>query len=228
MMACVAVRTGCGDRNMKYGMRMGAALTLLATSLAMAPGAVAGTHVYLMRGLADVSTGLDTLARKLKKQGIAAVVDSYTTEKSMVERAIADNKGKPGPIVIVGHSLGADAGVDMAEDLRAKGLNVALLVVFSPAYARDVPSNVGRVINYYQSNSFWNNTYRGGARFRGTLRNTDLAKNEKIDHFNIEKVPELHSAIIAEIRRLQPAPAVSAASSQPAAGARQAASAAGH
>ena len=195
---------------------LAALLLALATSaVGWAPAACAATKVYMMRGLADVSTGLDDLALKLKRHRIATTVESYTAQDAVTARAIADYKASGGPIVIVGHSLGADAAITMAERLRASGVPVALIVAFSPASARAVPGNVARVVNYYQSNSSWNYTYRPGIGFHGALRNINLSKDDSIHHFNIEKVERLHQVTIAQIRGLASPPG-SAASTRPA------------
>lgn len=172
----------------------------------------AASRVYLMRGLADVSTGLDVLAAKLKRRGIAVWVDSYTAEPMLAAHAIKSYKSGGGPIIIIGHSLGADAAIAMAGELKAAHVPVAMIVAFSPANSLDVPGNVGRLINYYQSNSFWNVTYQPSSGPRGSVRNIDLAADPNIDHFNIEKVERLHAATIAAIHGLgsgakSPAPA---------------------
>ena len=141
----------------------------------LAAQAEAGTHVYLLRGLLDVSTGLDNLAAKLKRRGYAAIVTGHGDEADIATTAIRNFRAGTGcPVVIVGHSLGADAAVSMAQTLQRAHVSVALIVTFSPAHSTAVPSNVARAVNYYQSNSFWNNVYTRAAGSHGTLRNIDL------------------------------------------------------
>jgi surfactin synthase thioesterase subunit len=71
-------------------------------------------HVYLFRGLADVfSTGMDTLADEPNKHGVHATSHSHTDWKAIADRAVADYKAKKeGPIILIGHSLGADAAME--------------------------------------------------------------------------------------------------------------------
>jgi len=179
-----------------------AALSMLANAVAASPS-LAGKSVYLMRGLWDVSTGLDDLAAKLKRRGMTAVVKSYTDEAELTEAAIRGYKSGSGcPIVIIGHSLGADAAVRMAESLEKATVPIALLVAFSPASARTVPANVARAVNYYQTDSIWNYIYAKAPGFKGTLRNVNLAKDTAIHHFNIEKNPKLHAETIRAIASL--------------------------
>ncbi|MDX2155735.1 MAG: alpha/beta fold hydrolase [Hyphomicrobiaceae bacterium] len=149
-------------------------------------------RAYLMRGLFDVSTGLDDLAAKLRSRGVRAIVDSYTASDQLAAAAIrAYAEQTACPIVVIGHSMGAEAAVAMAEKLAQAKVPVAVLVTFSPAYPRAVPANVGRIVNYYQSNSaLWPNRLSGPAKSR--VRNVDLANDAAVNHLNIEKLPRLH------------------------------------
>ena len=177
-----------------------ALMLVLPSLVGAATSSSASTSVYLMRGLLDVSTGLDQLAARLKKRGVRARVDSYTAVSSLTAMAIRDYKnGTACPIVLIGHSLGADAAVDMAAELKRSGIPVALLVTFSPASALNVPSNVAQAVNFYQSDSFWNNRAADGRVRRHTSQNIDLAKDTSIDHLNIEKIGRLHARTLSLI-----------------------------
>lgn len=185
------------------------AASLIAASAALvvdaaSSSAAAGAKVYLMRGLFDVSTGLDALASRLNRRGIPAKVASYTDRDGLSAAAIQAYKSGGCPIVIVGHSLGADAAIDMSETLRQAGVPVALLVSFSPAYPRSVPANVAKVVNYFQSDSAWNNKYTTAAPTKSSVRNVDLVKDGSIHHFNIEKSGRLQTEtlrMIADVNR---------------------------
>ncbi|MGA6996769.1 MAG: hypothetical protein WBZ22_11020 [Pseudolabrys sp.] len=56
-------------------------------------------------------------------------------------------KSGKGPIIIMGHSLGADAAIYMAEKMKTLGASVALIVTFGPTTNLVAPSNVVQVIN---------------------------------------------------------------------------------
>jgi hypothetical protein len=161
-------------------------------------------QVYLLKGFADVfSTGLDFLQAKLKARGVAAEVHSHGEWKNLADDAIDKwHRGAHGPIIIIGHSLGADAAVRMADKLGAAGVPVALLVGFSLTETLPASGNVARAITYYQSNSAWHGQIVRGAHFHGTLETVDLAKAPGIDHFNIEKMDSLHAATIAKVLSL--------------------------
>lgn len=167
--------------------------------LVAAHEAAAVTRVYLLRGLGDVSTGLDELALKFKRIGMPAVVASHTDASVIADRVMAESR--PGDsIVLIGHSLGADASVDVARVVSSKGVKIDLLVAFSPASSSAVPANVRHAVNYYQSSSFWNYVWTPGPGFRGRLRNVDLVKDDSVHHFNIEKLARLHTAVLGFAR----------------------------
>ena len=151
-------------------------------------------HVYLFRGLADVfSIGMDTLADELNKRGVYATSHSHTDWKSIADKAAADYKsGKEGPIILIGHSLGADAVMEMADYLGDKGVPVALVVPFDGTQSFPAPGNVGRVINFTQRDYAY---MRPGPGFRGSLSNVDLSA----DHVTIDESPQLHARVIAEV-----------------------------
>ena len=155
-------------------------------------------HVYLFRGLADVfSLGMDTLADEINKRGVYATSHSHTDWKSIADRAAADYKaGKEGPIILIGHSLGADAVMEMADYLGDKGVAVALVVPFDGTQSFPAPGNVGRVINFTQRDYAY---MRPGTGFRGSLSNVDLSADPDIDHLNIDKSPQLHARVISEV-----------------------------
>lgn len=166
------------------------------------PASSQRAHVYLLKGLADVfSSGMDALEMKLRRQGIVAHVRSHAVAESLADEvARAYRSGARGPVIIVGHSLGADATVDMARRLNEYKIPVALIVSLGPLSSPRVPPNVARVINYYQSNSAWRGQMVRGEGFRGSLQNIDLDRDADINHFNIDKADRLHAATIAYIR----------------------------
>ena len=115
------------------------ALILLGVSV-VSGGAQASGHIYLLRGLAGIfSTGLDVLDEKL-----VGYSDFYN---SLAQEAARSQKSGKGPIIIIGHSLGADAAIYMAEKMKTLGASVALIVTFGPTTNLVAPSNVAQVIN---------------------------------------------------------------------------------
>jgi hypothetical protein len=172
------------------------ALLLWATSFAFGAGSRA--HVYLFRGLADIfSTGMDTLADELNKRGVYATSHSHTEWRELAEKAAADYKaGKEGPIILIGHSLGADAVMEMADYLGDKGVPVALVMPFDGTQSFAASGNIGKVVNFTQRDYAY---MRKGAGFRGTLVNVDVSSDPNIGHLTIDKAPRLHARAISEV-----------------------------
>lgn len=207
---------------MKLCLRFVAALlaALFLTAIGQ-PAAAQGTpHVYLMRGLANVfSYGMDDLAAKLNARGIPATVYEYGQWEQLAAQASAVSRAERGsPIIIIGHSLGADAAIEAGERLTALGTPAKLVVTFDPVGVTTVGKASGKFVNYYQSNNGYGKRLTAGPGFRGTLVNRNLDNVAALDHFNIEKSPTLHSEVMASVQALKarpkpkpkPAPAVPA------------------
>jgi hypothetical protein len=169
-------------------------------------------HVYLLRGLMNIfSLGMDSLAAELNRRGVYATVDNHADWQALANQAAADYKaGKEGPIIIVGHSLGADAAMEMGNYLGAKGVPVALVVPFDGTQSLAAGPGVARVLNLTQRDYAY---MRRGPGFSGTLANVDVSGDPSIDHLNIDKSPRLHARVISEVLSIigshrMPAPGV--------------------
>ena len=155
-------------------------------------------HVYLLRGLRNIfSLGMDTLAEQMKRHGIDATVHNYAEWQTLADRAAANYKaGKEAPIILIGHSLGADAVMEMAAYLGRKGVPVALVVPFDGTQSFAASDNVARVLNLTQRKYAY---MRSGPGFHGTLANVDVSSDRSIDHITIDKSPRLHARVVAEV-----------------------------
>ena len=153
-------------------------------------------HVYLLRGLMNVfSLGMDSLGEQLNRHGIYTTVDNHADWQLLADGAAARYRaGSEGPIILIGHSLGADAVMEMAAYLGRKGVPVALVVPFDCTESYSASPNVARVLNltkhFYVSR---------GPGFHGSLINVDLRSNANIDHLNIDKSARLHAMVIGEV-----------------------------
>lgn len=156
-----------------------------------------GTHVYLLRGLMNIfSLGMDDLAEKLKRRGIWTMVTNHAEWQSLAEDIAAKYKaGRHGPIVLIGHSYGADAVMQMGEYLGKKGVPVSLIVPFDGTASWPASSNVSRVFNIYQREYA---KMTRGPGFHGDLVNY-FVKDPDIGHTNIDKSPRLHNLVIGKI-----------------------------
>ena len=156
----------------------------------------AETRVYLLRGWFGVfSTGLDTVATELRSKGIKAETVGHLAWKTTVAKIIKDHaSGKSGPLVLVGHSQGANNIIDMARVLQRENIPVDLLVTLAPAGQDPIPGNVVRAINYYNSPG-WGAPVSADAGYRGKLTNINLGGDIGLYHMAIDKNPKVQAEI---------------------------------
>ncbi len=198
----------CGGRS--ASRRCGAWVLAVAIAAAIAlvswHGAQADTprtHVYLLRGWFGVfSTGLDSVADELKSKGIDAVVEGHLSWSNSVAEIVRDRAaGKTGPLVLVGHSQGANNVIDMARSLETHKITVDLLITLTPFLQNPIPANVVHAINFYQAPG-WGAPLEGDKGFHGKITNVDLASDLTITHVSIDKSSKVQAQILREIEAL--------------------------
>jgi pimeloyl-ACP methyl ester carboxylesterase len=186
------------------------ALGVLAVAIALALGSRPGTaqaraetaqaraHVYLLRGLMNIfSLGMDSLAEELDNRGVHTTMSNHSEWQSLADQAASKYKAhKDDPIILIGHSLGADAVMQMAAYLNRKNIPVALVIPFDGTGSFPTPANVGRLVNLTQRKYAY---MRPGPGFHGSLANVDVSGDPSIDHINIDKSPRLHTRAISEV-----------------------------
>jgi pimeloyl-ACP methyl ester carboxylesterase len=153
---------------------------------------------------------MDDLAAKLQEQGFSAIVDNHASWSALAERIIAARQaGSKRQIVLIGHSLGGDDVIKVAERLNQAGIAVDLLMPVDPVSPGAVPGNVRRVVNYFQSNNGFGQAVRPGVGFRGVLVNSDLETNRRdlrdptTGHTTIDKGVKVQLDILREVRRVR-------------------------
>lgn len=158
--------------------------------------------IYLMRGLGNVfSLGLDTLNAELRARGVNSIVLNYASWPAIADQIVQRYKVDKNalPVVLMGHSFGADATLRLSAELARHNIPVALVVEFDVVSRVAVPNNIRHLINFYES--------KGNGRrltappgFRGRLENIDLSTTDlSIGHLNIEKNERLHARAIAAV-----------------------------
>jgi hypothetical protein len=185
-MVCLAVVTPIGHAAAQTG-----------TESAVAARQV---EVDVFRGLADIfSRGMDTLTEKLSRQGYSARVYSHTNWQSVAQRIAARYaRGDKGIVVLIGHSLGADATLQIAHALARSNVPIELIVTFDGTHPHQVPGNVRHLVNFYQNNGF-GKKMSPGPGFVGELNNVDLTADTSLSHVTIDKAHRLHAQVIAKI-----------------------------
>jgi hypothetical protein len=168
-------------------------------------------RAYLFRGVAGLiySRGMDGLAERIRKAGIPASVQTYLTWRGAAEQAIADYRRDPAPITLIGHSMGGDAALSFAGALNAENIPVSLVVTYDPTrIADDVPPNVERYINIFQSsNIMGGGNVVQGSRFHGHYASYNLKNHNEIIHINIEKATQIQEQLVTKIAQLSATPA---------------------
>ena len=156
-------------------------------------------RAYLFRGIAGLiySRGMDELAQRINRAGVQASVDTYLVWRAVANQAIRDYRRDPEPITLIGHSMGGDSAVAFAEYLNTADIPVSLLVTYDPSrFAGDVPPNVQRYINIYQSLSVMGGGDIISARsFHGHYASINLSDHGEIIHINIEKADAIQEQL---------------------------------
>ncbi len=177
-----------------------ALLAAIAGLAATGPAAAAApARIYLMRGLFDVfSLGMDRLASHLRREGHRATVLGVASADALTAEIISRRQAMPEEIVVViGHSLGADAAIRIANRVAAAGAApLALVVTFDPTSRQELRGGARRVVNLYQSNNGWAVPVNRGPGFSGRFANEDLRDASGINHLNIDKIGALHRRVI--------------------------------
>jgi hypothetical protein len=147
------------------------------------------------------SRGLDTLADKLNRAGVPASVHSSYSTGSLANEIIEHYRREPGPVILIGHSTGGDAAIDIAKRLREAKVPVGIIFGFDPTpIASAVPDNVELFINLFQkTNPIGGGVVKSGSGFKGSLINIDLREHRDIVHITLDKSPRIHNAVVAEI-----------------------------
>lgn len=169
-------------------------------------------NVYLLRGWIGIfSYGINDLGGKINKDGVRASVyqDDQWRELALAIKEHYKGARDPEPLILIGHSFGADDVLRVAGELNDAKIPVDLVVTLDPVTPPEVPGNVRRVVNLYQSNGAWDKVpaFRGvplklAEGSHAQLVNADVKKDRTdllepgTDHFNIEKKAKIHQEVL--------------------------------
>jgi len=176
---------------------------------AAAPQTTNRGYVIVLRGLMNIwSRGMDKIAKELEARGVRVHLDNHRHWKELaLELAKKYETDKSvAPIVIIGHSLGATAGVLMADKLGQFRVPVRLLVTFDGlAHTEDTVSivsyNVQEALNFYNSKVLGIELVPGRG-FSGTLENVDVQGVRGAGHLKVDKNPELQARTISLVMQV--------------------------
>jgi hypothetical protein len=164
-------------------------------------------QVYLFRGLGGVfSVGMDDLARKLRRQGIAATVLPHGGWRRATNRIeTAWKNGDRRPVVFVGHSFGGNALIAASDRLNKDGIPIAYAATIDPTRHRPIPSNVRLLKNFYYESGFWGTPLEASNGGRARVVNVDLSQYEaarKVSHAAYDNLEFVQDIIVKDIRRV--------------------------
>ncbi|MCP4182226.1 MAG: lipase family protein [Hyphomicrobiales bacterium] len=160
-------------------------------------------EIILLRGLANVySRGMDVIGDRLKAKGVDARVYNHRAWENLAIDIVARSKEKnvSYPIIIMGHSLGGNASVQMASYLGKRDIPVSYVVAFDPTVTTFAGPKVKKVVNYYLPNG--KNTVRKGQGFSGKLSNINVSNINGIKHTTVEKTRKLQNQAINTVMKL--------------------------
>ncbi len=210
-LACIALSTGCSSE----GLRNGDLNAVQINSTTPRAG-----NVYLIRGWIGVfSTGMDQMGEKLTAAGVRSTVFQDNQHSVLADQLIKVYKGQTThsePLVLIGHSYGADDVVAVARRLDEANIPVDCLITVDATTPPAVPKNVKVCFNYFQSNATdVIPMFRGiplhddeGASVK--IVNIDLRKDRKdlleenTNHINIDKNVKLHAVLLADVLEICP------------------------
>lgn len=155
------------------------------------------THVYLLRGLFGVfSLGMDSLSQELVEQGYTAEIYGWDeAEKVVAQISTRFQKGHTGPVVVIGHSLGANAVINVATAVQAQNIPIAFGVTFDATDPGPVPQNVAVFYNFWAQDGF-GKPVSAVPGYTGQLENFDLSGDPNISHTSIDTMDKFHQFII--------------------------------
>jgi thioesterase domain-containing protein len=166
-------------------------------------------YVIILRGLMNIwSRGMDTVAKELQARGVRVHLDNHRYWKQLAlevaKRYEADKT--TAPIMIVGHSLGANAAVLMADKLGQYNVPVRLIVAFdglahTEATQSRISYNVQEVLNFYNSKILGMEMVPGRG-FSGKIDNVDVQRVPGAGHIKLDKNPELQARTISLVMQV--------------------------
>ena len=175
-------------------------------------------RVYIVRGwLGIFSKGSSVLAEKLQGRGVEAQVFREEQWRELGETLVERYRNAPArePLVLVGHSWGADDVLSIARMLDGAGVPVDLLVTLDPVTPPPLPPNVRRCVNLYETNGLFDVLpfFRGvpikpdpGAA--AALHNVDIRRDRRdllvgdgadLQHWNMDAKPSIQREVVRDV-----------------------------
>lgn len=164
----------------------------------------------MLGGLGVFSTGMKELSSSVEKQyNIPAPSDMWYNAGGVTRTIVTYyyQHQTHRPIILVGHSLGANEQIKVARNLDKLGIPVDLLVTIDAVSQTIVPPNVKHVMNFYKSGYV---PMFSGLRVRAVnpgktrVENINVVelKGVAVNHFTIDKDPVVQAMIMEEVKKV--------------------------
>lgn len=168
-------------------------------------------EVHTMRGgLGIFSIGMNQLRDSVSAQYKIPAQSTMWYNAGEVSRYIINNYYKNNnhaPIILIGHSLGANEQIKVARNLNTAGIPVALLVTVDAVSQTIIPPNVKHALNLYKPGFV---PMFSGLKLRAVdsqatqIDNINVAtwKTAHVNHFTIDKDKAVQALIMNEIKKV--------------------------
>lgn len=165
----------------------------------------------MLGGLGVFSTGMKELSSSVERvYHIPAPSEMWYNAGNVVRAVETYYRSHPNhhhPIILVGHSLGANEQIAVARQLNRKGISVDLLVTVDAVSRIYVPANVKYVMNFYKPGivpMFSGLRLKAEAPEKTTIDNINVnnLKGIRVNHFTIDKEPVVQAMIMDKIKKV--------------------------
>ncbi len=178
-------------------------------------------HVYCILGWLGVwSRGMDVITQRVNTelgvQAMSLANEEWTKLASFVRTEHEAGRWS-GPLILVGHSIGADDQVRVAKRLNQGNVPVDLLLLIDPTVPPVIPPNVKHCVNIFKSHpgldtvpAFRGIKVRAADPRRTLVENINLRTTKvgfdtrMINHFNIAKIKGVQDMALTEIAKACP------------------------
>ncbi|KTD47686.1 hypothetical protein [Legionella quateirensis] len=168
-------------------------------------------EVHTMRGgLGIFSKGMnqlrDTVADKYHISSRSTMwYNAGEVSRNIIDRYYRQKEHRP--IILIGHSLGANEQIKVARNLNDAGVPVALLVTVDAVSQTIVPPNVKQVLNVYKPGYV---PMFSGLKLRAVNPeathienvNVDSLKEVNVNHFTIDKDKVVQAMILDKVEKV--------------------------